>query len=232
MNIVIFGASGMIGSGVLRECLAAQDVESVRLIGRSRLNAQHPKLRQVVRQAFADNPSTLLDDDLRDVDACFFCLGVSAAGMTQAQYTHMTYRLTLAVAQRVCELNPHATFIYVSGAGADSSETSSTMWARVRGMTENSLLRLPFRRVHILRPAVIQPLHGATSRTRAYRVFYRFTGPLLSLARALLPEKVLSTEVIGQAMLSIARHGATQPVLDSAQIYHTALREKPAPNGG
>lgn len=227
MKILIFGASGMVGSGVLRECLNAADVEAVRSISRTRLNHQHPKLEQVIRAGSADNPSTLHDDDLRDVDACFFCLGVTAAGMTEAQYTRLTYGLTLAVAQRLCALSPGATFIYVSGAGADSTQNSRTMWARVRGTTENSLLRLPFKRVHILRPAVIQPLHGATSRTRSYRLFYAVTGPLLTMLRYLLPEKVLSTEVIAQAMLSIARSGTPDAVLGSSQIYRVAQRDKP-----
>lgn len=209
----------MVGSGVLRECLGAQDVESVRSISRTLLEVQHAKLEQVIRPDFAAAPDTLGDDDLRDVDACFFCLGVSAVGLTEEQYTNMTLRLTLAVAQRLCTLNPEATFVYVSGAGADSSEQSSTMWARVRGMTENALLRLPFKRVHVLRPAVIQPLYGAESKTRAYRIFYRLTGPFLTLARYVFPEKVLSTEIIGQSMLSIMRYGSADDVLESAQIY-------------
>jgi uncharacterized protein YbjT (DUF2867 family) len=157
----------------------------------------------------------------------FFCLGVTAAGMTEEQYTKMTYRLTVAVAQRLCNLNPEATFIYISGAGADSTENSSTMWARVRGMAENSLLRLPFKRVHVLRPAVIQPLYGAKSKTRSYRIFYRLTGPFLTFVRYLFPEKVLSTELIAQAMLSITRFGAAEAVLESAQIYQLVRREKP-----
>jgi uncharacterized protein YbjT (DUF2867 family) len=229
MKILIFGASGMVGSGVLRECLGAQDVESVRSISRTPLDIQHAKLEQVIRPDFAAEPSTLGDDDLRDVDACFFCLGVTAAGLTEEQYTKMTYRLTLAVAQRLCTLNPEVTFVYVSGAGADSTENSSTMWARVRGMTENSLLRLPFKRVHVLRPAVIQPLHGAKSKTRSYRIFYGLTGPLLTFVRYVFPEKVLNTEIIGQAMLSIARYGTAEAVLESAQIYQLTRGEKSTP---
>ncbi|WP_297842593.1 epimerase [Pseudomonas sp.] len=229
MKILIFGASGMVGSGVLRECLVAQDVESVRSISRTRLDVQHAKLEQVISPDFATAPHTLSDDDLRDVDACFFCLGVSAAGLTEEQYTNMTLRLTLAVAKRLCTLNPEATFIYISGAGADSTEQSSTMWARVRGMTENELLRLPFKRVHVLRPGVIQPLHGATSKTRSYRIFYRLTGPLLTMVRHVFPEKVLSTEIIGQSMLSIMRYGTADDVLESAQIYQLARRGKSGP---
>lgn len=219
MNVLIIGASGMVGSGALRECLAARDVESVRSIGRAALDIQHAKLDQLIRPDFAADPATLSDEDLRNVDACFFCLGVTSAGLTEEQYTKMTYTLTLSIAQRLCQLNPGATFVYVSGAGADSSEASSTMWARVRGKSENALLRLPFNRVHVLRPAVIQPLHGAQSKTTSYRIFYRLTGPLLTLLRYAMPEKVLSTEVIGQAMLAIARSGAAERVLESAQIY-------------
>lgn len=227
MKVLIFGASGMVGSGVLRECLAAQDVESVRSISRTPVNIQHAKLEQLTRPDFAAQLSTLDDDDLRNVDACFFCLGVTAAGLTEEQYTKMTQTLTLSVAQRLCQLNPQATFVYVSGAGADSSEKSSTMWARVRGVTENRLLKLPFKRVHILRPAVIQPLHGAVSKTRSYRIFYSLLGPLLTVLRRAFPEKILSTVIIGQAMLSIARSGAADSVLESAHIYRLTRHEKP-----
>lgn len=219
MNVLIIGASGMVGSGVLRECLAATDVESVCSIGRAALDIQHLKLQQLIKPDFAANPATLDDEDLRNIDACFFCLGVTSAGMTEEQYTKMTYTLTVSIAQRLCQLNPEATFVYVSGAGADSSESSSTMWARVRGKTENAVLALPFKRVHVLRPAVIQPLNGAQSKTTSYRIFYSLTGPLLTLLRYALPGKVLSTEIIGQAMLAIARFGAAERVLESADIY-------------
>lgn len=212
----------MVGGGVLRECLLAADVERVVSISRSALLLEHPKLAQVVRPHFATDSSEITDDDLRHVDACFFCLGVSASGLSEEKYTALTYSLTMAVAERLSRFSPQASFVYVSGAGADSSEQGSSMWARVRGKTENALLRLPFKRVHVLRPAVIQPLNNAVSKTEAYRIFYKVMSPLLTFARKLFPARVLTTEVIGQAMLQIARAGAPVSVLNAPAIYAVA----------
>ena len=212
----------MVGSGVLRESLLAADVERVVSIGRSALLLDHPKLVQVVRPNFATDTSEITDDDLRNVDACFFCLGVSASGLSEEKYTALTYSLTMAVAERLSSISPQASFVYVSGAGADSSEQGSSMWARVRGKTENALLRLPFKHVHVLRPAVIQPLNNAVSKTDSYRIFYKVLSPLLTLGRKLFPSHVLTTEVIGQAMLQIARRGAPVSVLNAAAIYEVA----------
>ena len=212
----------MVGGGVLRECLLAADVERVVSIGRSALLLDHPKLVQVVRPNFATDTSEITDDDLRNVDACFFCLGVSASGLSEEKYTALTYSLTMAVAERLSRFSPQASFVYVSGAGADSSEQGSSMWARVRGKTENALLRLPFKHVHVLRPAVIQPLNNIVSKTASYRIFYKVLSPLLTFGRKLFPSHVLTTEVIGQAMLQIARRGAPVSVLNAAAIYEVA----------
>ena len=212
----------MVGGGVLRECLLAADVERVVSIGRSALLLDHPKLVQVVRPNFAIDTSEITDDDLRNVDACFFCLGVSASGLSEEKYTALTYSLSMAVAERLSSISPQASFVYVSGAGADSSEQGSSMWARVRGKTENALLRLPFKHVHVLRPAVIQPLNNIVSKTASYRIFYKVLSPLLTFGRKLFPSHVLTTEVIGQAMLQIARRGAPVSVLNAAAIYEVA----------
>ena len=212
----------MVGGGVLRECLLAADVERVVSIGRSALLLDHPKLVQVVRPNFATDTSEITDDDLRNVDACFFCLGVSASGLSEEKYTALTYSLTMAVAERLSRFSPQASFVYVSGAGADSSEQGSSMWARVRGKTENALLRLPFKHVHVLRPAVIQSLNNIVSKTASYRIFYKVLSPLLTFGRKLFPSHVLTTEVIGQAMLQIARGGAPVSVLNAAAIYEVA----------
>lgn len=222
MRVLIFGATGMVGGGVLRECLLAADVERVVSIGRSALLLDHPKLVQVVRPNFATDTSEITDDDLRNVDACFFCLGVSASGLSEEKYTALTYSLTMAVAERLSRFSPQASFVYVSGAGADSSEQGSSMWARVRGKTENALLRLPFKHVHVLRPAIIQPLNNAVSKTDSYRIFYKVVSPLLTFGRKLFPSHVLTTEVIGLAMLQIARRGAPVSVLNAAAIYEVA----------
>jgi uncharacterized protein YbjT (DUF2867 family) len=222
MKVIIIGASGMVGSGALRECLNAPEVTSVRAIGRSLLNMEHEKLTQSAFPDFADHPENIPAALLEDIDACFFCLGATAAGMSEEQYAKLTYELTLKFASRLCDYSPNATFIYVSGAGADSTERSNTMWARVRGKTENALLKLPFKQVHIFRPAIIQPLHGAQSKTTSYRYFYNLLGPVLTIARHFFPSKVLSTEIIGQAMLSISRFGTTVKVLDPPDIYAQA----------
>ncbi|MES2151319.1 MAG: NAD-dependent epimerase/dehydratase family protein [Pseudomonadota bacterium] len=222
MNILIFGATGMVGQGVLRECLAAPDVALVQTLGRTPTGQRHPKLRELVHAEMWDYSA--LDGELADFDACFFCIGVTSAGMAEQTYTHLTYDLTLAAARALVAHNPRMVFIYVSGAGADSAEASRIMWERVRGKTENALLALPFRGVYILRPGMIQPLHGVVSKTASYRIFYTLTKPLLPLLRALLPSQVLSTPQIGQAMLAAVRHGAAKRVLESADIDRLSRR--------
>ncbi len=216
MHVLIFGASGMVGQGVLRECLQAPDVQKVTTVGRSPIGMQDAKLHDLVLPDLSDCRGH--EAELQGYDACFFCLGVSSAGMSEADYTRLTYDLTLAAAQVLARLNPQMTFVYVSGAGTDSSEQGRSMWARVKGRTENALLRLPFKAVYLFRPGVIQPLHGARSKTSSYRWFYSLTRPLLPLLRALFPGAVLSTEVVGRAMLQVARHGAPQPVLEARDL--------------
>jgi len=216
MNILIFGATGMIGQGALRECLLADDVTLVQTVGRTATGQQHSKLRELVHPDLFDYAG--VEAELENFDACFFCIGVTSSGMDEAQYTRLTYDLTLAAAQVLARLNPPMTFVYVSGAGADSSETSKTMWARVRGRLENALQRLPFKAVYVFRPGIIQPLHGIRSKTGSYRWFYALSRPLLPLLRAMMPNAVLSTEIVGRAMLAVARHGAPKAVLEAADI--------------
>jgi uncharacterized protein YbjT (DUF2867 family) len=220
VNILLFGATGMVGQGVLRECLQAADVTSVQVIGRTPTGQRHAKLREVVRQDLLDYHS--VEPQLRDFDACFFCLGVSSAGMPEAEYSRLTYDLTLAAAQTLARINPAMTFVYVSGAGTDSTERGRVMWARVKGKTENALLKLPFKATYLFRPGVIQGLHGIRSKTPSYRLIYAFLGPLLPLARRLLPKAILTTEQIGLAMLTVARHGAAKTVLETADIGQLA----------
>lgn len=216
MKILIFGATGMVGQGALRECLLADDVTLVQTVGRTATGQQHSKLRELVRQDLFDYAG--VDAELENFDACFFCIGVTSSGMDEAQYARLTHDLTLAAAQVLARLNPQMTFVYVSGAGADSSETSTTMWARVRGRLENALRRLPFKAVYVFRPGIIQPLHGIRSKTGSYRWFYTLSRPLLPLLRAMMPNTVLSTEIVGRAMLAVARHGAPKALLEAADI--------------
>ena len=217
---MIFGATGMVGQGVLRECLLASDVERVLIVGRTASGIAHAKLRELRVPDLTDYSA--VEADLSGFDACFFCLGVSSAGMSEAQYTRITYDLTLAAAEVLARLNPQMTFVYVSGVGTDSSERGSIMWARVKGRTENALRRLPFKASYMFRPGVIQPMHGARSKTRVYAVTYMLVGWLLPLLRAMSPRRFLTTELVGQAMLAVARRGAPQVVLEPGDIYDAA----------
>lgn len=206
----------MVGQGVLRECLLDPEVESVLVVGRSPIGRHDAKLREIVRRD-VDNLAAV-EDQLRGYDACFFCLGVSSAGMTEADYARVTCNLTLAVAQTLVKLNPAMTFIYVSGTGTDSTERGRVMWARVKGKTENALRRLPFKAAYMFRPGIIQPLHGVTSKTKLYRIVYSTTGPLISLLKFFLPNLVTTTEQVGHAMLAVAKHGSSKFVLENKDI--------------
>lgn len=216
MKVILFGATGMVGQGVLRECLLDDGVESVLSVGRTALDQTHPKLNNFVH-ADLYNYSTI-ENALTGYDACFFCLGVSASGMSEAQYHRITYDLTLAAAQTLSRLNPKMTFIYVSGMGTDSSERGRSMWARVKGKTENALLRLPFKAAYMFRPGMIQPLHGIKSKTGLYRTIYAITGPLLPLIKAMAPSAITTTEQMGRAMIKVARDGASHSVLETKEI--------------
>jgi uncharacterized protein YbjT (DUF2867 family) len=216
MKVLLFGATGMVGQGVLRECLLDPDVESVLSIGRGATGQQHPKLHGLLHNNLLD--FSAIEDQLSGFDACFFCLGVSSAGLTEDQYQRITYGFTIAAAKALARLNPNMTFIYVSGMGTDSSEHGRSMWARVKGKTENELLRLPFRAAYMFRPGVIVPLHGVKSKTKLYSVFYVLLGPLLPMLNALFPKYVTTTEQIGRAMLKVVKHGWPKPVLETADI--------------
>jgi len=227
VNVLLFGATGMLGQGVLRECLKAADVQLVQTVGRSVTGQEHPKLRELAHKDLWDYRA--IEPLLKNFDACFFCLGVSSSGMTEKEYTHMTYDLTLAAAETLAPANPRMTFVYVSGAGTDSTERGRSMWARVKGRTENALLKLPFKAVYLFRPGVIQPLHGARSKTASYRVFYSVTRPLLPVLRFLLPKLILTTEMIGLAMLTVAKSGAPKSILEAADISALCKMSLPTP---
>jgi uncharacterized protein YbjT (DUF2867 family) len=216
MNVLIFGATGMVGQGVLRECLRDAGVEHVVTVGRTATGIQDPKLREIVHADLTSYAS--IEAQLAGFNACFFCLGVSSVGMREADYERVTYDITLAAAQTLVRLNPGMTFVYVSGAGTDSSEGGRMMWARVKGKTENALLRLPFRAAYMFRPGAIQPLHGVRSKTAAYRVLYSLTAPLLPLLRRMFPGLILTTDQIGRAMLAVVRNGSPRKVLESRDI--------------
>ncbi|MGP3965556.1 NAD(P)H-binding protein [Nonomuraea sp. 3N208] len=213
MNVIIFGATGMVGRGVLRECLLDERVSAVLAVGRSPTGIDHPKLRHIIHGDLLDLAS--IEERLTGFGACFFCLGVSSAGMREKDYRHITYDYTMSVANTLARLNPGSTFVYVSGAGTDAR--GRAMWARVKGETENALLALPLE-AYMFRPGFIQPLHGVTSRTRLYRLAYVASRPLYPLFRLLFPAAVITTERIGQAMITVAERGAPKRILGPADI--------------
>lgn len=215
MRVAIFGASGMVGQGVLRECLLAPDVEQVVAVVRHGLDVTHPKLVEIC----VPDPGDLrtVEGRLTGFDACFFPLGTTSVGKTEPEYTRVTYDLTISVASTLARLNPgRLTFVYVSGAGTDSTEHGRTMWARVKGRTENALLRLPFRAAFMLRPGVIQARHGIHSRTPIYRVAYVLLWPFTALAVVL--GAATTTDRVGRAMLRLVREGYPRPILGTKEI--------------
>jgi uncharacterized protein YbjT (DUF2867 family) len=216
MNVLILGATGMVGQGVLRECLLDDGVTRVVTLGRTATGQSHPKLEEIVHADLFH--LSAIEARLRGFDACFYCLGVSAAGLAEAEYSRVNYEMTLAVAEALVRTSPGLTFVYVSGAGTDGTERGRTMWARVKGRTENALLRLPFRSAYMLRPGLIVPLHGVQSKTRLYRVFYTMLGPALPLLRKLFPRAIVTTEQVGRAMLRLARAGYSKQVLEAADL--------------
>jgi uncharacterized protein YbjT (DUF2867 family) len=220
MKIILFGATGMVGQGVLRECLLDPEVSAVLAIGRNptgrQHDRQHEKLSEIVQPNLLEYSAVA--SRLSGFDACFFCLGVTSAGMSEEQYTRVTYDITLAAAKTLVSLNPAMTFTYISGQRTDSSERGRSMWARVKGRTENALLRLPFKAVYLFRPGLIVPMHGAVSRTRLYRVIYKLLGPVTGWVVRLNPKFGTTTEQIGRAMLHLAKQRAPSGIFDNASI--------------
>ena len=216
MKIILFGATGMVGQGCLRECLLDPDVETVLAVGRSPTGQQHAKLREIVHGNFLDYSA--IESQLAGYDACFFCLGVSSVGMGEGRYRHLTYDITLAAATTLAKLNPGMVFTYVSGAGTDSTEQGRVMWARVKGKTENDLLKLPFKAAYMFRPAGIQPLHGVRSKVGWIQAIYVVTSPLLTYLNRVAPKYMTTSEQVGRAMIKVARDGYPKPVLESADI--------------
>jgi uncharacterized protein YbjT (DUF2867 family) len=216
LRILLFGATGMVGQGALRECLADPRVARVLSVGRKPIGRQHPKLGEIVLGDLA-----LIDTiagQLKDLDACLFCIGVTSAGLSEQAYSRISYDLTLRIAALLARLNPGMTFIYVSGAGTDSTERGRFMWARVKGRTENDLRRLPFKATYMFRPGAIQPLHGIRSKTGWYRALYALTRPLYPLLRRLFPGAVTTTELVGRAMVEVAYAGFDKPILETPDI--------------
>lgn len=216
MNVVLFGATGMVGAGALLECLADPRVRSVVAVGRSPTGRTHPKLREVLRSDFFSYGG--LQAEFASSDACFFCLGVSSLGLDEAAYTRLTYDLTLAAATAMAAVNRNLTFCYVSGVGTDSTERGRTMWARVKGKTENALLALPFKAAFMFRPGFIQPMKGVRPKTAWYRVLYPLLAPLSPVLRRLMPRYTTTTVNLGRAFIQVAAQGYHRSILYSRDI--------------
>lgn len=212
----------MVGQGAVRECVADAQVERVLAVVRAPTGRAGGKVSELVHRDFTDFSG--VEDKLAGFDACFFCLGVSSAGMSEVDYRKVTYDYALAAAQTLAKVNPGMTFIYVSGEGTDASEQGPSMWARVKGQTENALLKLPFKAAYMFRPGFIKPGPGIVSKTGMYRFFYAVTAPLYPVFRALAPKVVTTTEEVGRAMLSVAKRGAPARVLRSDEIRAAAVK--------
>ena len=213
MRVILFGATGMVGQGVLRECLLDPEVTDVLVVGRTPTGVTAAKLKEIVRNDLFDLSDVA--DDFAGYDACLFCLGVSSVGMNEQTYRRITYDLTLAVAHTMAERRPGMRFLYISGAGTD--ESGRLMWARVKGATESALLRLDLD-AYMLRPAFIQPMDRVKSKTRLYRSLYAVSRPLYPLLRRVGPKFVTSSRVLGRAMIAVAARGTDKRVLESADI--------------
>ena len=214
MKVVIFGATGMVGQSALIECERDAGVTEVLAVVRKPSGLQRGKVRELVHQDFLDFRPVA--DALTGFDACFWCLGVTSAGRSEADYTRVTHDFTVAAAQVLAERNPQMTFVFVSGAGTDAS--SKTMWARVKGRAEDAVAALPFRAVYLFRPAIIRPEEGVRSKTRAYRLGYAVLAPLFPLIKLLAPAHATTSTRVGRAMLAAARQGAGKTILENQDI--------------
>jgi len=211
VKVVLFGATGMVGQGVLRECLLDPEVETVVAVGRRTTEREESKLREVVREDLFVFDAA--GDEFRSLDACFFCLGVSSAGMSEPEYTRLTYDLTMGWARALAAVNPAMAFVYVSGAGTGGK----AMWARVKKRTEDELLAL-FPSAYMIRLGALRPMHGEVSKTRWTRIAYVLFRPFLPLIRALAPSAVITTEELGRAMIRLAREGAPKRILEPRDL--------------
>jgi uncharacterized protein YbjT (DUF2867 family) len=219
MKVIVFGATGMVGQGVLRECLLDPRVSEVVTIGRNATGRHDPKLREVVHADLYDLSG--IAADLENTDATFFCLGISSVGKGEEEYRRITYDLTMAAAQPIAAANPDSTFIYVSGAGTDSTEKGRTMWARVKGATENAVFALPFHG-YAFRPGYIHPMHGVKSRTRLYQALIVAFKPLYPILRRVAPKWTTTSEQLGKAMITVAVDGWPKQILDPPDINEAA----------
>ncbi|MTI40268.1 NAD-dependent epimerase/dehydratase family protein [Fulvivirga lutimaris] len=216
MKVIITGATGMVGKGVLLECLDHLEVEKVLLINRRGIGISHAKLEEVIHADFSDYSS--IKDQLKGFDAAYLCMGVSAAGLDEAKYAEITHSYTINLAKTIYDLNPKMTITYVSGQGTDSSEKGRMMWARVKGKTENDLLNMGFSQAFMFRPGTIIPLKGIRSSTKLYQFFYDYFMWLIKLIKLVAPNTIVNTTQLGLAMINVTKAGYTKKILSPKDI--------------
>jgi uncharacterized protein YbjT (DUF2867 family) len=222
MRVIITGATGMIGKGVLLECLDHTEISEVLSLGRKSLEMSHPKLKELIHKDFSEFESVA--EQLKGYDACYHCMGVSAAGMNEEQYAKMTHGYSMALASVLYRLNPKMTITYVSGQGTDSTETGRSMWARVKGRTENDIINMGFKQAFAFRPGAIIPLRGIQPSSKLYRVLINNLTWLLKLIKKIAPNSVVNTTQIGMAMINITKHGYDKTIIDPKDILKLAER--------
>jgi uncharacterized protein YbjT (DUF2867 family) len=208
IRVIITGATGMVGEGVLHECLNHPDVEKILVINRKSCDVTHPKLQEIIHTDFHDLAP--IESQLGGYNACFFCLGVSSVGMKEPEYKRLTYDLTLHAAQVLVRLNPEMTFCYVSGTGTDSTEKGRMMWARVKGRTENDLMKMPFKKVYCFRPGYMQPTPGLKNTLPMYK-YLTWSYPLM---RKVFPGSTSTLAELGQAMIMCAQNDVSKQILE------------------
>jgi uncharacterized protein YbjT (DUF2867 family) len=216
VRVLLFGATGMVGQSVLRECLLDPGIEHVLSIARGRTGRRDPKLREFsLPDLFNLAP---IESELAGFDACFFCIGVTSVGTSAEDYRRTTRDLPVSAAQTLVRRSPAMTFVFVSAAGADSSEKGRARWARVKGSAENALLAMPFRSVYVVRPALIVPLNGIRSRTEIYNRIYKVLRPLVPLLMRFAPRHIITSDRLGKALIRIARDGAPKRLIESRDL--------------
>ena len=220
IKAIITGSTGMVGEGVLHECLQHPDVESVLVINRKSCGLEHPKLKEIIHEDFSDFSE--LETDLTGYDAAYLCMGITSFGLNEEKYSRITYTMTLALAEPLARLNPGMTLCYVSGAGTDSTEKGRNMWTRVKGRTENALLKLPVKQAFMFRAALIQPTKGLRNTYTAYKMI----NPIMPLMRKLLPRYICSLQEIGLAMINATSHGYKQKIIEVEDIVALAKKQK------
>jgi len=218
IKAVITGGTGMVGEGVLHECLQHPDVESVLAINRKQCGVKHKKLKEIIHKDFYDLSS--IEDQLTGYNACFFCAGVSSVGKKEDEYTRITYDLTISFANTLAKLNPDMTFCYVSGVGTDSTEKGKSMWAKIKGKTENDILKLPFKSSYMFRPGYIQPTKGLKNTYKAYKLF----APFYPILKLIFPKYVTTLREIGSAMINVTLYDSDKQILECRDIVHQSKR--------